>query len=124
MKVTTPRLTTHVLDTARGCPAEGVRIELWSLDGPQPCLLKPAGTTADGRPEQPLLTAEEMRAGLYELLFHAGDYFLSHATASTDSVTAPFLDRIPVRFRITDASVSYHIPLLMSPWCYTTYRGS
>src|SRR6185436_17014083 len=111
-----PKLTTHVLDTARGCPAEGVRIELWSINDPQPRLLKTATTNADGRLETPLLAAEEMRTGLYELLFHAGDYYLSHATASSGPVAAPFLDRIPVRFRIADATVSYHVPLLMSPW--------
>ena len=119
-----PKLTTHVLDTARGCPAEGVRIELWSINDPQPRLLKTATTNADGRLENPLLAAEEMRAGLYELSFHAGDYFLSHVTASNGPGPAPFLDRIPVRFRIADATVSYHIPLLVSPWSYTTYRGS
>lgn len=117
MKSAPAKLTTHVLDTARGCPAEGVRVELWSLDGPKPRLLKTATTNADGRLPEPLLASGEMQAGLYELVFLAGDYF-------TKTADAPFLDRIPVRFRITDASAPYHIPLLMSPWSYTTYRGS
>jgi hydroxyisourate hydrolase len=110
-----------VLDTSRGRPAEGVRIELWSLDGPQPRLLKTVVTNADGRTDAPLLAAKEMRAGQYELVFHVGDYF-----ANVERFKAPtsFLDRVPVRFRIVDAAAAYHVPLLVSPWSYTTYRGS
>ena len=121
MKPPPARLSTHILDTARGRPAEGVRIELWSLDGPQPKLLKTATTNADGRTDAPLLADAEMRAGQYELVFHVGDYF-----ADTGAVPGGtrFLDRVPVRFSIADATASYHVPLLVSPWSYTTYRGS
>ena len=114
-------LTTHVLDTARGRPAQDVRIELWSLDGPQPRLLKTTATNGDGRTERPLLTAEELRAGQYELVFCVGDYF---AKAGLASDGGRFLDRVPVRFGIADGSKAYHVPLLVSPWSYTTYRGS
>ena len=115
------QLTTHVLDTARGKPARDVRIELWSLDGPQPRLLKTATTNGDGRTDAPLLATEELRPGQYELLFCVGDYF---AKAGLSSGRERFLDRVPVRFAIVDVSTSYHIPLLVSPWSYTTYRGS
>ena len=114
------KLSTHVLDTAHGRPAAGVRIELWSLDGPQPLLLKTVTTNADGRTDAPLLAAGEMRAGQYELVFHVGDYFANAGSAGG----ARFLDRVPVRFAIVDATASYHVPLLVSPWSYTTYRGS
>lgn len=105
-------LTTHVLDTMRGIPAAGLTIELWSLD--QSKLLKTVVTNADGRTEAPLLAAGEMKAGNYELIFHVGDYFGERR----------FLDRVPVRFVISDAGAKYHVPLLVSPWSYSTYRGS
>jgi 5-hydroxyisourate hydrolase len=78
-------------------------------------------TNSDGRTDQPLLTADELRPGQYELVFHVGDYF---ATKTESQSKARFLDRVPVRFGIADASASYHIPLLVSPWAYSTYRGS
>src|SRR3954470_19081723 len=106
------KLSTHVLDTANGCPAQGVEIELWSLGGERK-LLKTVRTNADGRTEQPLLEAPEMLAGQYELLFHAGDYF---ATKGTPLPKPRFLDIVPVRFGLADASASYHVPLLVSPW--------
>jgi 5-hydroxyisourate hydrolase len=109
------------LDTAHGCPAQGMQIELWSLAGTQPKLLKTVRTNADGRTDLPLLAADEMRAGLYELVFHAGDYF---AGKTSSSAKPPFLDKVPVRFGIADAGASYHVPLLVSPWSYSTYRGS
>ncbi len=115
------KLSTHVLDTAHGRPAAGVRIELWSLDDPGPRLLKTVVTNADGRTAEPLLTAEEMRAGQYELVFAVGDYF---AKAGATGRLLRFLDRVPIRFSIADATASYHVPLLVSPWSYTTYRGS
>ena len=105
-------LTTHVLDTMRGVPAAGMKIELWSLD--QSKMLKSVETNADGRVDEPLLAGEEMKAGNYELIFFAGDYFGERR----------FLDRVPVRFVIADATAKYHVPLLVSPWSYTTYRGS
>jgi 5-hydroxyisourate hydrolase len=115
------RLTTHVLDTARGRPASDVRVELWSLDGPQPRLIKTAATNVDGRTDAPLLDGDGMRAGQYELVFHVGDYFEKAGLAKERE---RFLDRVPVRFGIADTSASYHVPLLVSPWSYTTYRGS
>lgn len=105
-------LSTHVLDTARGCPAAGMKIELWSRD--RSLLLKTVTTNSDGRTDSPLLSGDEMASGDYELLFHVGEYFGE----------AKFLGCVPVRFTITDASARYHIPLLVSPWAYSTYRGS
>jgi|ERR1051325_3743950 len=115
------KLSTHVLDTSRGCPAEGMQIELWSLDATKPTLLKSVRTNSDGRTDQPLLTADELRAGQYELLFHVGDYFAGKGESPTK---VRFLDRVPVRFGIADVSASYHVPLIVSPWAYSTYRGS
>jgi 5-hydroxyisourate hydrolase len=115
------KLSTHVLDTAHGCPANGMKIELWLLDGEERDLVTTAKTNADGRTEQPLLAADEMKAGQYEIIFFVGDYF------STKSPMLPkirFLDKVPVRFGIADAGASYHVPLLCSPWAYSTYRGS
>lgn len=115
------KLSTHVLDTAHGCPAAGVRIELWSLAGDGRKLVKTATTNTDGRTEAPLLGADELRAGLYEVVFHVGDYFASRGVALTEP---RFLDQVPVRFSIADATATYHVPLLVSPWSYSTYRGS
>jgi len=114
------KLSTHVLDTAHGCPAQGMQIELWSLAQNRPKLLKTLRTNADGRTDQPLLSPEEIQAGLYELVFYVGDYFANKTAAPK----VPFLDRVPVRFGIADAKASYHVPLLVSPWAYSTYRGS
>jgi 5-hydroxyisourate hydrolase len=115
------KLSTHVLDTAHGCPAGGMRIELWSLDGAEPALVTTTKTNADGRPEAPLLAADEMKTGHYEIVFYVGDYF---AARQTQMPKLRFLDKIPVRFAIADAGASYHVPLLCSPWAYSTYRGS
>jgi 5-hydroxyisourate hydrolase len=109
------KLTTHVLDAARGRAAAGIKIELWSADATPRALLKTAQTNADGRTDAPLLGPDEMKAGEYELIFFVGDYFAEKTR---------FLDRVPVRFRISDPQASYHVPLLCSPWSYTTYRGS
>jgi 5-hydroxyisourate hydrolase len=98
-----------------------MRIELWSLAGKAPKLLKTVSTNADGRTGEPLLSAEEMKVGEYELIFYVGDYFGKESSAS---IQVPFLDRVPIRFGIDDPASSYHIPLLTSPWSYTTYRGS
>ena len=105
-------LTTHVLDTMRGIPAAGMKIELWSLD--QSKMLKTVQTNSDGRVDEPLLSGNEMIAGNYELIFFVGDYFGERR----------FLDRVPARFVISEAAAKYHVPLLVSPWSYTTYRGS
>jgi len=112
------RLTTHVLDTAQGRPGAGIRIELYQLDGApgraNGTLVATVTTNRDGRTDAPLLEGDKFRAGAYELLFHIGAYFR----------TQEFLDVVPVRFRIADSDQHYHVPLLCSPWSYTTYRGS
>ena len=115
------KLSTHVLDTANGCPADSLQIELWSLENPIPRRLKTVRTNADGRTDQPLLAGAEMKNGPYELVFFVGDYFQARGTPLS---TPRFLDRIPVRFGISDLTASYHVPLLVSPWAYSTYRGS
>lgn len=113
------RLTTHVLDTARGKPAEGIRIRLFSLAGERH-LVASAVTNADGRTDGPLLDEETFRAGSYELEFSVGSYF---SEAGVDGGTPPFLDEVVVRCSLADAG-NYHVPLLVSPWSYSTYRGS
>ena len=115
------KLSTHVLDTAHGCPASGMKIELWLLDGEERTLVIAAKTNADGRTETPLLSADEMQVGQYEIIFYVGDYF---AAKSANLPKIRFLDRVPVRFSIADAGASYHVPLLCTPWAYSTYRGS
>jgi 5-hydroxyisourate hydrolase len=114
------KLSTHVLDTAHGCPAQGMKIELWSLDGEERLLIMTTKTNADGRTDAPLLSVDEMKPGQYEIVFFVGDYF---AAKSPTLPIIRFLDRVPVRFAIADAGAGYHIPLLCSPWAYSTYRG-
>jgi len=112
------RLTTHALDLSRGTPARGLEIELWrvNMDG-RPYRLKTIRTNADGRTDEPVLNGAEFVPGTYELIFFVGDYFgLPDAER--------FLDRVPVRFSISDAGAHYHVPLLTTPWAYQTYRGS
>jgi 5-hydroxyisourate hydrolase len=108
------RLTTHVLDTANGRPGDGIDLELSVLEGGEWKLVKSVRTNADGRTDAPLLEGDRFRAATYQLVFHLGKYFKSQG----------FLDLVPVRFVITDATAHYHVPLLCSPWSYTTYRGS
>jgi 5-hydroxyisourate hydrolase len=116
------RLTTHVLDTMRGKPGAGIRIELSALDaGGAARRLADAVTNADGRTDAPLLSGDAMKSGRYELLFHVGEYFKRIGAGTGEPA---FLDVVPVRFAIGDASAHYHVPLLASPWSYTTYRGS
>ena len=113
-------LTTHVLDTARGCPAEGVTILLYRVSGNSHRKIAEAVTNADGRTDGPLLDGKKFTAGQYELIFQAGDY-LRAAGAVDDPL---FLDQIPIRFGMVDAEAHYHVPLLLSPFGYSTYRGS
>ncbi len=114
------RLTTHVLDTAAGRPAAGLTIELYRL-GDRATLLKSVVTNGDGRVDGPLLEGEAFTAGTYQLVFHAGDYL----RAGGVSIPEPaFLDVIPIRFGIAAADQHYHVPLLISPYGYSTYRGS
>jgi 5-hydroxyisourate hydrolase len=115
------KLTTHVLDTANGVPAAGMTIELRKLAGGGYEKVSSHVTNADGRTDGPLLAAETMATGLYELLFTTGDYFAQKTDGLPDP---PFLDVIPIRFAIADVNAHYHVPLLVSPWSYSTYRGS
>jgi len=116
-------LTTHVLDTARGCPAAGMAIELWRVSpgGMERRRLKLEKTNADGRTQEALLANDEFAAGVYELDFEVGAYFTEQGVATP---AIPFLDRVTIRFGIADAEAHYHVPLLVSPWSYSTYRGS
>ena len=114
------RLTTHVLDTAHGTPGAGMRIDLFAVDGERRPI-KSETTNSDGRCDGPLLEGDDLAAGTYELTFHAGDYFRAKGVDLPDP---PFVDQVTVRFGIADADAHYHVPLLVSPWSYTTYRGS
>ena len=114
------RLTTHVLDTAQGCPAAAVSIELYRVDA-QRQFVKKAQTNADGRLDAPILDAEDFKTGVYELVFQAGDYFRA---CKLDLPDPAFVDEVVLRFGIADADAHYHVPLLVSPWSYSTYRGS
>ena len=117
------RLTTHVLDTRDGLPAANMALELWIIEaaGDARTLLKTLRTNADGRTDMPLLVDTELKTGVYELVFAVGEYF---AARSIPTPTPLFLDRVPVRFGIADPMAHYHVPLLVSPWAYSTYRGS
>ncbi|HKQ27624.1 MAG TPA: hydroxyisourate hydrolase [Burkholderiales bacterium] len=108
------KLTTHVLDTAQGRPGAGIAVELYRLEGESGTLVASAKTNRDGRTDAPLLEGDKLRAGTYQLVFHVGAYFKSQG----------FLDVVPIRFLIADAGAHYHVPLLCSPWSYSTYRGS
>jgi 5-hydroxyisourate hydrolase len=114
-------LTTHVLDTARGRPAAGIVIRLFECKDGERRLLKKTATTADGRTELPLLAADELRAGVYELVFDAARYFQSVGETLPDP---PFLDEVVIRFGVADPAGHYHVPLLLSAYGYSTYRGS
>ncbi len=114
------RLTTHVLDTALGKPGAGIIIELYRLDGGRQRLTS-AATNSDGRCDRPLLEGPALTAGSYELLFRAGDYFARQGLALPEP---KFLDEVVIRFGIADAGAHYHVPLLISPYAYSTYRGS
>ena len=111
------RISTHVLDTSRGEPARGVAIDLHFCAK----LVKTAVTNMDGRTDQPLVSADRLETGVYELTFHAGDYFRATGVALT---APPFLDEVVVRFGVADPNGNYHVPLLLSPYGYSTYRGS
>jgi 5-hydroxyisourate hydrolase len=115
------RLSTHVLDTAHGKPAAGVAIRLYSCNGDDRRLLKSAVTNADGRTAEPLLQGNDLHTGIYELVFSAGDYH----RAQNEMLGSPsFLNEVVVRFGVSDPAANYHVPLLLSPYGYTTYRGS
>ncbi len=114
-------LTTHVLDTARGVPAEGIAITLYRVSGNSHRKIAEAVTNADGRTDSPILPKDKFDIGTYELIFHAGAYLDASGAAPE---TPRFLEEIPIRFGISDATAHYHVPLLLSPFGYSTYRGS
>ncbi|MGI9480956.1 MAG: hydroxyisourate hydrolase [Hyphomicrobiales bacterium] len=115
------RLTTHVLDTARGCPANGLKLALFRVDGDARTLLKEAVTNDDGRVDGPILEGNAFTVGTYELEFDAGGYFDAAGFALPEQ---KFLDQVVLRFGISEAGEHYHVPLLLSPFSYSTYRGS
>ena len=113
-------LSTHVLDTARGRPAAGLTLELWAVAGERRELLKTVITNPDGRTDAPLLSGDAFRVGVYELVFAAGAYFRVHEFLPEPA----FLDEVVVRFGVSDEDARLHVPLLVSPYSYSTYRGS
>lgn len=115
------RLSTHVLDTARGKPAAGVKVTLYRITAAGRHQMTEFVTNADGRTDGPLLEGAAFQAGSYELVFHAGDYLRASGQGGQDIL---FLDEIPIRFGVPDASQHYHVPLLIAPFSYSTYRGS
>lgn len=115
------KLSTHILDTMHGCPAAGVAVELYRIEGEKRRLVKQTMTNADGRCDAPLLDADEIQAGTWELVFMAGDYFARQGV----KVPEPrFVDQVIVRFGIANRNENYHVPLVVTPWTYSTYRGS
>ena len=114
-------LSTHVLDTAHGCPAAGMRITLQRLEASGPVTLKSLALNDDGRADGPLLSATEMASGQYRLLFEVAPYFRGRGVALPEP---PFVDTVQLDFGLADANGHYHVPLLVTPWGYSTYRGS
>jgi 5-hydroxyisourate hydrolase len=115
------KLSTHILDTAQGCPAANVAIDLWRIDSSgSRTHLKSTRTNQDGRTDAPLLIGDELQVGVYELVFAIGEYFTAQQTLPEPG----FLNEIPIRFGMADVTAHYHVPLLVSPWAYSTYRGS
>ncbi|MCR9109639.1 hydroxyisourate hydrolase [Marivita sp. XM-24bin2] len=114
-------LTTHVLDTAKGCPAKGIRIVLHRLSDGERTQITETVTNDDGRTDSPILPSDTFQTGTYELVFFAGDYLRATGQAGDDPL---FLDEVPIRFGMSDAAAHYHVPLLLSPYGYSTYRGS
>ena len=115
------RLTTHVLDTAHGCPGAGIKLRLYSENQAQPVLIRECDTNADGRCDEPLLTGEQIAAGRYRIDFEVGTYFRGKGVKLADPA---FLETVSLRFGIADTQAHYHVPLLVSPFSYSTYRGS
>ncbi len=115
-------LTTHVLDTANGCPGVGIKITLYRV-GPDGALenLFMATTNSDGRVDGPMLDGDDFKPGIYQLEFAAGEYYRARGTALEDPA---FLDMVPIRFGVADTRAHYHVPLLISPYGYSSYRGS
>ena len=114
-------LTTHVLDTARGVPAAGLVVWLHRVSGNSHKKIAEAVTNEDGRTDAPILPPKKFKAGQYELIFHAGDYLRANGLAGEEPL---FLDQVPIRFGVSDGAAHHHVPLLLSPYGYSTYRGS
>lgn len=115
------KLSTHVLDTAHGKPGAGVKVELYRIGGGGRVLLKSDATNQDGRCGAPLLEGEALQPGQYELVFAVGDYFAAQGVKLAEP---RFIDRVTIAFGVADASQNYHVPLVVTPWSYSTYRGS
>jgi 5-hydroxyisourate hydrolase len=115
------RISTHVLDTSRGVPAQGIAVELHLVKGAERRLVAAVTTNADGRTDAPLVSGDQLETGIYELSFHAADYF---HRAGVEMTNPPFLGVIVIRAGIADPRGNYHVPLLLSPYAYSTYRGS
>jgi 5-hydroxyisourate hydrolase len=115
------KLSTHVLDVTQGKPGAGVAIRLYAVEQGERKLLRSATTNHDGRCDAPLLQGEEMRAGKFELVFAAGEYFAAQGVQLPEP---KFIDEVTIAFGIADPSQNYHVPLVVSPWAYSTYRGS
>jgi 5-hydroxyisourate hydrolase len=115
------KLSTHVLDTANGKPAAGMTLRLYAGSGQGAELIKTAVTNADGRVDGALLEGDTFKPGRYRLEFEVAPYFKAQSARLPET---PFLDRIPIEFGVTDSQQNYHVPLLVSPWSYSTYRGS
>jgi 5-hydroxyisourate hydrolase len=115
------KLSTHVLDTVRGKPAQGVRIDLYRVGADHRELLRQTVTNHDGRCDEPLLQGDALQKGVYELVFHAGDYFAGLGVPADEP---RFVDQIALRFGVAHPDQNYHVPLLVTPWTWSTYRGS
>jgi 5-hydroxyisourate hydrolase len=115
------KLSTHVLDITEGKPGAGLQVKLFRVDGNEKMLLKTAITNLDGRCERPLLQGDELKRGKYELVFAAGDYFAAQGVKLPEP---RFVDEVVIAFGIADAAANYHVPIVVSPWAYSTYRGS
>jgi|ERR1043166_3199224 5-hydroxyisourate hydrolase len=115
-------LSTHVLDTMRGQPARGVKLELYAVaaDGTR-TLVTQTETNADGRTDAALLEGESFHPGCYEIVFHLGDYFRRQGAPLADP---PFFNQVPIRFELIDPDYHYHVPVVAAPWTYSTYRGN
>ncbi|WP_129688228.1 hydroxyisourate hydrolase [Gottfriedia acidiceleris] len=115
-------LTTHVLDISCGLPAIGMKLELWRLGpGDTRILIQTMHTNSNGRVDSPIISGEEFHSGVYELVFFVASYF---RTQGVELAEPPFLDQVPLRFSIANTNMNYHVPLLITPWGYSTYRGS
>lgn len=118
------RLTTHVLDTTRGRPGNAITVQLYRVEGELRTKLTATVTNDDGRCDQPLLENDQFQSGIYELMFSVGDYFASQYKSLSNGVTPAFLDDVVIRFGVSAADEHYHVPLLITPYSYSTYRGS